>query len=231
MSWQTLRSQAQLVSGPDQLGPVVRTSPDLLFYPGSGHDLTPIVLSIPGRAQSWGRRGDRDGSLLLWMNDVDQSYAAWPEDGKNHKTGDDRLTLWDRHSASAVVHGPVSRYELGPEKTPLAVFKVMRRSDHGERLHTVLFSRVDSRQLVADVILRHELRVRCCMLIRQGGFSRQLPGFQQYQEIPRLLERHARQIGPVASYLVDNREEIPGYRRRPHPRFDDWGWQPVELWV
>jgi hypothetical protein len=237
MSWQTLLSKWQMCPTLDSLRSpqevermlqeIAAAKPDVYWYPGSGSDLTPLVLDPPGNPTGkrlFPLRGPKQGkNLILWMSDYLDAFWGGPNGFDLGHSGAD-IERYLRVKVEIV--DPVGRFMIATDhvstgrtvSVPVAVFRVRvcggnrgyERPAEGD-LYTVLFSPTESELLLQQVFVPHAIPVRVVALQRQGGFSVQRSHFKQYRDIPRLLRQHEPQLGRIDAYLVDHNVEIPGY--------------------
>lgn len=224
------------------------TDPSIFWYPGSGHDLTPLLLDVPGNPT--GERlfplkgSEQKKSLILWMNDYLDHTLMFPF--YNRETDCVPKTLTHRYRASVAIEKPdllyglVSPYGTQQNVTrtsvvPISIFQVRvknatagkhKRLENGD-VYTVIFSYGESEFLLRNVFAPHRLMIRVVALIKQGGTSGQrshfgLGHFEQYRDIPRLLRENEKTLGRVDSYIVDNDVAIDGYDTT-HMNVRDWG--------
>ena len=243
MAWESLFNSARLIenSGPapgfswgEARTAIERAGPAIYWYPGSGNDLTPLVLDVPGN-RTGGRLFPLAGSgqrrpLILWMSDYAPAYRNFPADHRG--PADWNGEVWDRLGARVEVIGQPIKLVVPSFEAPnacinLAIFRARvtndavawhRRPADGDE-YTVIFSHAESEWLVRSVFAPDRLAIAVVALIRQGGFSCQRPfyghegGFQQYTDLPRLLASCSESVGDVAAYIVDRDDwQLDGYR-------------------
>jgi hypothetical protein len=204
-------------------------SPDIYWYPGSGTDLSPLILDVPNNPT--GERlyrindsdSDRKKPILLWMNDYSSHQPTFPRPGpmgihysrgsaalKWEYFGDDKWRGWSRYDTKIEVSHHQERY-LFRNQIAITLFTVTVRNQHqgphtrpahGDR-YLVVYSNCASHELLQHVLLPYALRPRCVALIRQGGFSGQLH-YEQYIDLPSWLSERSSELGgPVDLYVID----------------------------
>ena len=247
VTWDTLskgREQCEAL-----LRSVIEQDPAIYWYPGSGDDLTPLVLDVPSNPT--GRRlfpvaGVQQGRpLLLWMNDFLDYHFGFPSGEASCKHD---VSVGEGIRAKVEVLGPVGRFLIPCPcrgetdrhiAIPLAVFQIRvknrergsrQRPDEGD-VYTVFFSAAESEFLFRQVLAKHRIRIEVVALIAQAGFSIQRSDFQQYREVPLLLTEHAAQVGPVQAYLVDHDVEIPGPYVPTGNKVAGWGVGGATWWT
>lgn len=267
MSWQTLIDSAQrsptmwamndnvAVAAENLLNELANASPNIYWYPGSGDDLTPIVLDAPNNRTGkrlYPLRGNQQNEpLILWMSDYADHLVNFP-------TGP-----WNRHislenaghapvEAQLEIIEPIHRFFI-PGQTvgnlgrlftiPMAVFTVRVSGGHeryerpaGGDIYTIVFTPAESRILLNQVFLPHGLQIRVVALQRQGGCQAAhflQDGFEQYRDLPRLLAEHIDILGRVEAYLVDHNVRVPDYHMADHFPMPlmAWGVEGTRVWV
>lgn len=237
-------------------GAIEAAEPAIFWYPGSGEDFTPLVLDVPNnpaKQRIFPLTGPREQRpLMLWMNDYAPDYAQLPK-RRGHCSQSANAQLWKRLRADVAVMRrrvhltlPADRQPSGHGPIHLRLFEVRvtndsqaaqrQRPSRGDR-YTVIFSPAESAQLLRSVIVKHRLHVELVALIRQGGLSGQRPmypymkPFQQYTDLPLLLDSFGGEIGHVAGYVVDRCDwRLRGYIET-SLRVDKWGADGARLFV
>lgn len=210
MSWQTFVGTWQqcpmnLKQGPmnlmqaspeieNTLTSLADADPGVYWYPGSGSDLTPLVLDLPNNPtgerlfpllgpRQQGREKER--GLVLWMNDHQDDFWGGPIGFGHDEPGE---AIQQNLHANVSVEESIGRFMIPTRfalegrtvAVPVAVFQVRVKSEHEDQqrppdgdLYTVLFSPAMSEVLVEHVFLPNSISVRVVALQRQGGLSAQ----------------------------------------------------------
>jgi hypothetical protein len=259
MSWKTLiDAMVQLPMKDDVVGgsrhehplkDVLEAEPAIYWYPGSGHDLVPLVLDMPRNPT--GRRlfphlGSHQAKpLLLWMNDYNDCSTGFHDQGEHPVDlgGARPIVRIEGEPGRFCIPIPAqSAGDMSAATIPLTVFKARvmnakprRRPRHvrplGGDLCTVFYSAVESEMLLRTIFAPHRIRVEIVALVKQGGFSNQRADFSQYKDIPRLLTEFTRDVGPVQAYLVDNNVKIRDYHSLERLWQPAWGFCGTRMWV
>jgi len=121
--WQNLRNQALDAQQGDSLLEQLASFDqplDAFWYPGSGDDLTPLMLDVPNNPA--GRRllrlngKPQSNPVLFWMNDYSEDYQHFPGDdllGRHWKSC--YPELWEEYQARAVFGRQRERYRLNQD--------------------------------------------------------------------------------------------------------------------
>lgn len=259
MSWRTFMQCWQECSNSnasdlaDIFERLANADPDLYWYPGSGWDLTPLVLDTPNNPTEkrlFPLRGPKQTrELLLWMNDYSGDSRNEPEEFDLECPSDATDAIQEKLRVAIGVEEPIGSFTIPTnprtqeQPVPVTVFQIRvtggtgnhRRPTDGDT-YTVLFSRIESEVLVRQVFVPNKIPVRVVALQRQGGFSGQrahfgLGDFEQYRDVPRLLQEHEPELGQVEAYLFDRDDmKIAGYHA--NDKFmPDWGVHGTRMWV
>lgn len=222
---------------------------DVYWYPGSGRDLTPLMLDVPSNPS--GRRVFRPGrtdasapAQVLWMND-----PAFPEWLDNEPPGGGYTpgywALWRHYRAHAEVGSRVETYSTAAGQVAhlftVTVWNdcagVHARPRDGDA-YLVIYSPMESERLFREVFLPHRIRVTTVALIKQGGMSGQRPRFPQYIAVPEILQSHANELGPVDFYAIDGHGQVADRPLAPAIQDYwyaggtlDWGWIPWRVFA
>ena len=202
MNWQDFLRQLQTQPIDPNQGDVLLTklaslpkAPDIYWYPGSGDDLTPLLLDVPNNPT--GRRLCRmndntdQNPVLLWMNDYSEFYQKYPDDtvlGK--KLESCYPEIWQDYNATFTLGHHRERYPVNDEITITLFTVIVQNQDQGEHTrgaegdeYLVCFSNCVSSKLLKQIFTPFRLRIWTAALIRQGGFSGQT-GNGQYFDVP-----------------------------------------------
>jgi hypothetical protein len=261
MSWKSLFESARLAADTSDAqqhwwretrAMIERANPAIYWYPGSGNDLTPLVLDAPNNPT--GQRlfpvagPQQKRPIILWMNDYAPDHGSFPAGYRG--PADCNHEVWQRLGAMVALAGQPTELTVPPPDGCLGKPIAMRffratltNDDIGTRErpaegdeYTVIYSPVESESLLRSVFVPHRLAVEVVALIRQGGFSYQRPFFggeplQQYTDLPRILAESADAVGRVTAYVVDRDDwQLDNYRQSAM-RLDDWGAHGARLFV
>ena len=224
---------------------------DLFWYPGSGRDLTPLLLDVP--ANPTGVRLFRPrGALIdgrprvLWMND----YASPPDElscgqGMDSEYEPEYGDIWTQYGGRARIHGDRECYESAAG-IKVRLFLVTVWND-GEKAHDrgrdgdtylVVFCPEESERILRNVLIAYEIRVAILALIKQGGLSGQRMRFQQYDHLPAMLMENRDAVGPLDYCCVDaygQKDQLPEAEALASFRYVggpiDWGWFPCRIFA
>ncbi len=213
--------------------------PSIYWYPGSAMDLKPLILDAPDNPT--GRRLFRLNEpnyeadpIIFWMNDhgshlvgapETRSFKAsysWPRNSDYPIGEDEHYDGWGKYETDVSVAEKREDYLFG-DSIPVTLFTVTVRNENqnsktrpkGGDTYLVIFSHTASHALFEELIFPLRLNVVCTILAAQGGFSRQLRGFEQYRDIPKLLRKCEEELGPVDIYLLDDQAH-DGKTKRPN---------------
>jgi hypothetical protein len=225
-------------------------APDISWYPGSGHDITPLLLDVPGnpthRRLMRTLREPEEQPLLLWMNDSADMYAEFPDpDILGRECVQQYPELWSQFGSLATLGTAREIYMCGDIKICLFTVTVMNlqnrtqwRGEGGDE-YLVCFSHCDSEKLFKKIFVQHRLHVSRIALIKQGGLSGQRRGFDQYVDLPKMVVMHADSVGEVNSWVLDTQGlagtgvpragVLKSHKRIGRPL--DWGWSPARIYV
>ena len=202
----------------------ISVKPSIFWYPGSGSDTKPIDLrhysnSLSGRFLSIDNSSTLENPILFWMNDLEDVFK------KTNPSQDSEDILKKREDY------------LFDGVLPVTLFT--KRYHDAEYL--IVFSNVPSHVLFAEVIFPARLNVACTLLAAQGGFSRQLFGFEQYRDIPKILSLTESELGSVDVYFLDAQAHDKVLRRPNSPYIRHYecqlqsslpcGWQPCRAFI
>ena len=202
----------------------ISVKPSIFWYPGSSSDTKPIDFrhysnSLRGRFLSIDNSPTLENPILFWMNDLDDIFK------KTNPSQDSEDILKKREDY--IFNGVL----------PVTLFSIR---DHGAE-YLVVFSNVPSHVLFAEVIFPARLNVACTLLAAQGGFSRQLFGFEQYRDIPKILSLTESELGPVDVYFLDAQAHSKVQRSPNSPYIRHYecqlqsslpfGWQPCRAFT
>lgn len=198
--------------------------PSIFWYPGSGSDTKPINFRhyntpLSGRFLSIDNSSTLENSILFWMNDLEDIFK------KTNPSQDSEVVVKKREDY--MFNGVL----------PVTLFSIR---DLGAE-YLVFFSNVPSHVLFAEVIFPARLNVACTLLAAQGGFSRQLFGFEQYRDIPKILSLTESDLGPVDVYFLDAQAHSKVQRSPNSPYIRHYecqlqsslpcGWQPCRAFT
>jgi len=224
---------------------------DLYWYPGSGDDLSPLVLDVPGNpiGQRLLRMNADDAGRvsLLFMNDYSKRHEHFPEQSRldwgGYRPG--YRTLWDGYSTAAEFTGEREEY-LGVSGIRFTLFSVKvhnapdkphYRGVNGDE-YIVVFTECESERLLESVIIPYRLPVNTVALVRQGGLSGGRRYFWQYIHVPEMLVNHEHLLGPVSYWLIDAAGQSDK-KPRAEALWDcdyvggpvRWGWRPARIYA
>ena len=256
MSWRKLIERLAPLSVGNRLAwqdlsdKLIKDNPAVYWYPGSGLDLTPLALDLPGNPvgeRLFPLRGQKQKrGTILWLNDyADRHNVEQP--------------VFDFGFSKDEIHGqlgatldgvePIGSFSLATRdyqtgqaaNVPVAFFTACigggsnahRRPERGDQYYFA-FSPVESEALLRQVFVPDKIRIRVVALIRQGGFSSQRTDFKQYRDLPGLLRENKAAVGRVEAFLVDQDDmgglEIPGYEPSNHV-MPHWGAGGTRMWL
>ncbi len=237
--WQNLRNQALDAQQGDSLLEQLASFDqplDAFWYPGSGDDLTPLMLDVPNNPA--GRRllrlngKPQSNPVLFWMNDYSEDYQHFPGDdllGRHWKSC--YPELWEEYQARAVFGRQRERYRLNQDIV-ITLFTVTvynqdqgaHDRDAGGDEYLVCFAHCTSEQFLEQVIGPLNIHLWAVALIRQGGCSGQL-GRGHYFGLPM-------DIGSVVVKQAVYRARIAGKVNEQGriPR-EDWHKERVDYWL
>lgn len=207
-----------------EISEILSSEPLLYWYPGCGHDLTPLLLDLPNNPTGqrlYPLRGEKqEKNLLLWMSDYVDDTLLFLSGVKEDGLQSPQMSRLGSFS----IEGPVEHYGLMlfdltfrhymPGVVPLSVFHVRvkskrrkphQRPEEGD-LYTVIFSFCESEILLRQVFLRHSVQVSVVAIIGQSSWGCMRKDFNQRTDLPRLLG----ETGKVEAYITDI-DIFPGY--------------------
>jgi len=254
--WQTLlrRLRPRSASQGDQLLRKLASfsfAPDIFWYPGSGADLTPLLLDVPDNPlcrrllridqKSQGR------PFLLWMNDYSKSLENYPDSCvRDDDMVSDYRNLWHEYCSTATYTGKLERYSFD-EEIRISLFTVVVKNKeqgvHQRKMtgdeYLVCFSNCDSEILLERLFAHYQIHLSVIALIRQGGFSGQKIGFDQYIDLPERVIDYRHKLGLAEFWVIDRygqddkrrpaADSLKGYSYEGGPLC--WGWPPARLFA
>jgi len=225
-------------------------APDLIWYPGSGADLVPLLLDVPNNPT--GRRIYRVDQkpdktpLLFWMNDYGESFRNFPEDellGKNFIPN--YGNLWESYMASVDIGANAERYR-SDRNVSITLFTATvknqlegahARKETGDE-YLVCFSSCESESLFEKVISFYCLQLFMVILVGHSDFSKKRNGLDHYLDLPARISEMKDQVGEVVFWCVDRYGQkdskpiatsLKDYEYIGGPL--NWGWSPARLYA
>lgn len=193
MSWKSLIKSLGVEPRDDEIARgLVDANPSVYWYPGSGCDLTPLVLDqsqalLYPRLFRTGQRNSPD-NLILWMNDYAKNFAKGPDQFAKEYCNNSRaygfdLKHFDPHiEIHSIRRGHLVnrcghlvwqfRREVPASEIPIYVFQASVETDGHKgnppqkATYTVAFSPVESGFLFRNVFLPFAIQIRAVALVR-----------------------------------------------------------------
>ena len=195
----------------------LETVPDICWYPGSGCDLTPLLLDVPknptGRRLFTVGNNHTEKPIMLWMNDYSGEFQNFPDNttlGKKIRTSYYRQ-LWGEHHACVTLGKIKEEYRFKNQRITLFTATVKNRKQ-GKHLrpesgdeYLVCFSNSESEQLFKTIFRKYCFHICAVMLIKQAGFSGQKYDFEQYEALPEMITKYSEDVGMVDYCVIDER--------------------------
>jgi len=226
-----------------------QTAPDVFWYPGSGRDLTPLLLDVPNnpiRRRLYRTDQECEGKpFLYWMNDYCGDLEDFPEVNLlGNELVPEYGNLWNEYNSTVSIGEKKECYRFDRDvMITLFTANVKNREQGGHARketgdeYLVCFSSCDSELLLRKIFQPYCCHLSIVALIRQGGFSGQRDGFGQYVDLPDRVTEFEEQVGKVDFWCIDSQgqnEELPiapalqeyEYIGGPLP----WGWRPARLY-
>lgn len=228
---------------------------ELFWYPGSGRDLTPLLLDVPNNPAGVrlfrtegeaGLNGQRP--RILWMNDYPSRSTGFPDnEPRAVQYQPEYRTIWNLYRGIGSIVAEQEMYEAECGIT-LKLFLVTIQN-FGQGLHSrpsagdtylVIYTPAESEQLMKRVFIKFRIRVATVALIKQGGLSGQRRDFWQYMHLPRMLLAQSDAVGPLDFCCIDKygqedhepepfEKSLKSYRYAGGPI--DWGWCPCRIFA
>ena len=189
MCWKELTEAIDTSMCPDWLQPelekLAAQNTPLYWYPGCGRDFSPVLFDRGAEPLKRIFPVGQDNALLL-MSDAEE-VCDIAEPGRK----DANLESWHKSYAIKVRKswsGSLNGLTISFMRVAVTV------AEGAPREYVVIYMPHDTQRVCADFIDKFNLDVDVVAIIRQGGFSRQLPGFDTCTDLLPLLNSRGRAV-------------------------------------
>ncbi|SJM93175.1 hypothetical protein CRENPOLYSF2_3120002 [Crenothrix polyspora] len=229
----------------------MQTTPDIYWYPGSGTDLTPLLLDVPNnplqRRLFRVNQESEERPLLLWMNDNHYTLEYFPDQSLLGKFLPPSFReIWKEYGASVTLGKHKECYRL-PGRRKLTLFTAIVKNQ-GQGIHDreegdeylVCFSSCNSVFLLHEIFIKYNFHLFFVALIaqdlfghREKGFSRHKEGFCQYLLPNLIINGSKREVDFWAIDIYGQDEEVMAFMGLGEYEYIggpiNWGWPPSRL--